>query len=1445
MSGVPFDQVTDEKPAFFGAPESTEGFVPAEPSAAPAPKPRADYPGYNPQGAGWRNGYNPPEPVPYLDTLAEARSAGHSWEEIHNFQGQQHGAAYAAGYTQEEIDAHLGYQDQQPFERRAETSWNFAVPEDERFLSGLTAPEPRVDLSLSPSFRDDYAQALLDQEVRDPRDFAYAYAGAALRAADADFADVRLRAAAGFGAEEAARGLPTPEELTDAAVAVAPEGALDFTRRKLMENWQRTGEPVLEQAKRILASPNPAAELGYLAADEVLRQVQKPFDILAGFGDGFWSAGADRDRLREELKDADLAVQLSTAIGRVISPRMFWEMFAHNGEMVTRAAKGESITVDEAIFAAAAMAHISRFPGGAGPIQPDILPPLPRAELPPGPRRPGPPTIDGEGNVIAGELPGVQVKLPPLPDVPLIDFDAPVGAPPRLITAREALIEPAKAPEIIDAVAHELSLASKADRMEMLRQENETAATTDSTGTFFQRKLAEMRERGEDVQFRGEEPTTERLMELAEGHENARTVGSFFNDTFFGVLKDETGAIPIDRLFGDPSKRAASRLAREQYLTARSGVMREQSRGEREILHVDAALAPLAKYVNVIMPEFKAELAKGPMGDPMMTQAGALLNFIEGVGYGPALKLDHPTVGVAETIREKNVWKYQLLQQAHAEGIIDAPGYRDNYFRHMWTDRGAATTMFNNYMQGSPGFGKQGSTATLKQRTLPTFADGIRAGLTPVEPDLLKLTIYDIGATIRMYRAGRIRKEMEQLGLLNWRSERVGDEIALTGVGVSRSVPIQKPVALRRAEAAARDAYDAAAAPFDARIAQLEADVQAFVNRGASAGAIAYARQLVVQEKGARRVALQPLQADVATATEAAAPGAYMEIAYAPPAVARLYNTWLSHGWGSNPKTESLKNQIMYMKNRFVGLQLMAPMFHTGVILATTASTALQETMARVAGAVRNVAAGDLPKAAENLGRAALAATVIPNAIAVYRKGLKARDDYVKLINDPILNQLVDAGLRIGKRQIPYAMGVEQNYVAAWAQNNAGRTVQERLGNVIKAAGRDVVDKLKKIGGPDGEPMLWNTENSRFGRPGSVPMAPLRALKVPLDLMAQALTTISAPLFDHLVPVMKAGAAMQMFGTWLETHQTASPEVVQRRAQQAVMDAEFRYGEQNLDNIFVNKWAKDTAQMSMISATWALSAWAWFAGATGIRGEWNPFNTQTFVGALVVYHALNGLLTFGHTGQLPQSYTDLVNFRTGGVLASGKPERGMLPTEFKEIYDMGKIAATALARKDPMYPFEGIVDYALGKGNLLLGGALTMARGEDAIGIKPAYSPGGWGGWFTKQVAPIVLEGLTSPKKGTGLNAFERTFIRQAPEWIMDPDTFYAKQRGLASTDPADKSRWSKEGIRRAVKDNNKLETPKQLDLPAASPSRGRSSSGPRTPSSRKSSGTKSPSWGR
>src|SRR5712691_882723 len=149
------------------------------------------------------DGDETPETAPapdYQASLETARSNGYDWASIWNWIAQGTTTAADYGYTQGEIDTHLGLKDPSDFEERAKNSWANHMAADPKELDNLAGVEPKIDLTANPGLADDYAKALLAGEVKGPQDFAERYAAQAVGAAhdihgrDDAGADARLAA---------------------------------------------------------------------------------------------------------------------------------------------------------------------------------------------------------------------------------------------------------------------------------------------------------------------------------------------------------------------------------------------------------------------------------------------------------------------------------------------------------------------------------------------------------------------------------------------------------------------------------------------------------------------------------------------------------------------------------------------------------------------------------------------------------------------------------------------------------------------------------------------------------------------------------------------------------------------------------------------------------------------------------------------------------------------------------------------------------------------------------------------------------------------------------------------------------------------------------------------------------------------------------------------------
>ncbi len=175
------------------------------------------------------------EPSPDQDmsaggAMAQARAAGHSWDQINTHIAGASQEAANAGYSQDEIDQHLGYRDPSSMQDRLRAQWTAHMTGNPDVLKDFAAPEPKLDLTANPTWRSDYSRALLAGEVKGPRDFSDQYAAAALDTAHdtlgldrGNTGAYKARVDAAAGASDAMLPqLPSHRDLIDSAISLAP-----------------------------------------------------------------------------------------------------------------------------------------------------------------------------------------------------------------------------------------------------------------------------------------------------------------------------------------------------------------------------------------------------------------------------------------------------------------------------------------------------------------------------------------------------------------------------------------------------------------------------------------------------------------------------------------------------------------------------------------------------------------------------------------------------------------------------------------------------------------------------------------------------------------------------------------------------------------------------------------------------------------------------------------------------------------------------------------------------------------------------------------------------------------------------------------------------------------------------------------------------------------------
>jgi 2'-5' RNA ligase len=183
-----------------------------------------------------------------------------------------------------------------------------------------------------------------------------------------------------------------------------------------------------------------------------------------------------------------------------------------------------------------------------------------------------------------------------------------------------------------------------------------------------------------------------------------------------------------------------------------------------------ASRGPEAATAALVVRSNAAELARSTdRAEAALNVASAFFDrqtpqhnydFIDRVENGvaqPAPYLDQ----IAQTMRGILDSRRDEIR-ALGTGKLDS--FIENYFPHIWKDPQRASAEFANWGKRP----MEGSKSFLKKRTLPTFKDGIDAGLEPFSNNPVDLVLAKAREMDKYYMAHRILGELREFGLLKY-----------------------------------------------------------------------------------------------------------------------------------------------------------------------------------------------------------------------------------------------------------------------------------------------------------------------------------------------------------------------------------------------------------------------------------------------------------------------------------------------------------------------------------------------------------------------------------------------------------------------------------------------------------------------------------------------------
>ncbi len=792
------------------------------------------------------------------------------------------------------------------------------------------------------------------------------------------------------------------------------------------------------------------------------------------------------------------------------------------------------------------------------------------------------------------------------------------------------------------------------------------------------------------------------------------------------------------------------------------------------------------------------------------------LNYVENRSQGAKLK-DPRLQGAADAIRGVSTRYRARIEYMMGD---DAPSFIKDYYAHMWQQKPEAVEAA--LKMAKP---KQGSGRNLRARTVPTYADGLAAGLTPRFANPVDAMIAYNENMAKFLGTHEIRQGMVKEGLAQWYKpgEAPPGWVELKGAGVERvpkgvkaakagpdygaaiwgdKPPAADPMAGRRERTATTKnvatAFHGTSGDMkrfdfgDGKLAYLTSD-RSVAEKYAEAHAY---------PEGPGRVLKKQVNLDRALRVDlnGQALGTYLKSDGVEEAIEKARRDGIHvvvfENTSDHPLGKKEGRYSVYAVLSDEGFAAPAP----------KRSTSDKGVRKQVLYAPPDAARIYNNNISQGLGNNEVykGARAVSNAMTQAKLGLSAFhlsvmgregiiSEMAKGIGQASRGKMVEGAKSMakspaapvatalrGRRMFNEIVGVSEASPEAKALNSlyaksGGRLHMDRIYSV-RGAG-SFYNSLKR--GTFKQDVMSSVERTYQG-------PALERAKGVADMAGNMIQSVAAPLFEDYVPAMKRGAWASRMEAFLRENPGATDRELTLKGQEFLDNIDNRFGELMVDNNFWHKAGYQISQLLLLSPSWNLGTVREIGGGLAdipksVRGLFTGkgvTDKTAYLAALGAYTMIeNGIMTKLKTGDDPDGL-DWFSYRTGGVNPDGSRER----------------AQTASYMKDIMALMQGEPGKELvNKANPGVKAAYEAATNSDWRGdpIYPTHGEGNWdhtGDWVAENFTPIGVESFTKgDKQGSNLSPAEKLAgTRPAAAYIQNPER--VERQAKART----KRRWDK-----------------------------------------------------